>query len=65
MKVSEAPHINNTSSPLVVFMLFFVEVIGLLVVETSVLSPVLKTPLFKAHHIFLMYANLKCFCFLE
>jgi hypothetical protein len=35
MKIGEAPHINNTSNPLAVFMLFFAEVIGLLVVETN------------------------------
>jgi hypothetical protein len=41
MKISEAPHINKTSNPLAVFMLFFVEVIRLLVVETNILSSVL------------------------
>jgi hypothetical protein len=35
MKIGEAPHINNSSDPLAVFMLFFAEVIGLLVVETN------------------------------
>jgi hypothetical protein len=37
MKISETPHINNTSVPLAVFMLFFAIVIGLLVVETNVI----------------------------
>jgi hypothetical protein len=35
MKISVAPHINKTSNPLAVFMLFFAEVIRLLVVETN------------------------------
>jgi hypothetical protein len=32
---SEAPHINNSSSPLSVFLLYFAEIITLLVVETN------------------------------
>jgi hypothetical protein len=32
---SEAPHINDSSSPLSVFLLYFVEIITLLVVETN------------------------------
>jgi hypothetical protein len=34
-KSNEAPHINDSSSPLSIFLLFFAEVITLLVVETN------------------------------
>jgi hypothetical protein len=34
-KDSEAPHINDSSSPLSVFLLYFAEIITLLVVETN------------------------------
>jgi hypothetical protein len=58
MKVSEASHINHTSSPLAVFMSFFAEVIRLLVVETNIITST-HTHLTKAHHLSLMYVNLK------
>jgi hypothetical protein len=35
MKINEARHINTTSSPLAFIMLFFAEVIELLMVETN------------------------------
>jgi hypothetical protein len=42
MKISEASHIfvTNNSSPLAVFMIFFVDVIRLLAVETNIITSI-------------------------
>ena len=61
---SEVHHINDNSSPLSVFPLYFAEIITLLVVETDITMTTL-TDLTRDLLHYLTWLRLKCLCFLH
>jgi len=64
---SEAPHLNDSSSPLSVFLLYFAEIITLLVVETNRYCITMTTlrDLMRDLRPNLMWLRPKCLCFLQ